>query len=181
MREDRCPIYCKTSTGSRRSTHASSTSQHEPRARAASQVPKIAESCKRSSLHARDRIIAKIPADDRDKEACHGAAQAPPPSTIRVAVHTLMYPSIPPRSPTRPHDRPDRNACASSHTCIMWLAPSLSRHHRLASLFRGGHPSSSRPTVRSIDCQTQSNKKHTQPRHQAHHTMNHRQGPPHSF
>ena len=71
--------------------------------RAASQCLKIAESCKRSSRHAQDLIIGEIPADERDKEAYHGAASASP---------SLLRPSpcasscAPPSHHSLPHDRP---------------------------------------------------------------------------
>ena len=123
-------------------THAaSSTSQHEPRATAASQELKIVKSCPSSSRHARDLIGLKIPADEREKEACHGAAQAPPslinrlahsraplhPTTLRLSHTTRRRPCGPSQCfrPAVPRD-------AESKACIASLKPSaISQAHTL--------------------------------------------------
>ena len=84
-------------------------------ARAASQRLKIAESFKRSSRHARDLIVLKRPADERQKTMSRRGTSTCSFNNRRATWH----PHVPLHPTTLSHSTaPDRSAYACSRTCM---------------------------------------------------------------
>jgi len=133
----------------------SSTSHHEPRANLKGRLT-VSEDCRvlQTLQPPSSRSDSRQASCGREREGSMSRPGTSPPSFS----NRLAHPHVPLHPTTLSARCPPMTVCPSLHSLphmLAWLAPSLSHHHlATGSLFWAGHPSSPRPTVRSIDCFT---------------------------